>query len=148
MRSAVSMQAEGAISHYDVHVVVANLLETRKDRVWLVRRAVSSPGDGTPADSRSDSDGRLDGKNSPSESDDSPSAASRDAARRRQEQSQFSTVGRTSKVSVQVIDRPAADSCIEIQLVSRVARLHSSYLQSMNQSLLRSLMASMSASGK
>ena len=50
MHSIVHTQAEGAVDRYDVHVVVANLLETRKDRVWLVRRALSSPGDVSSAD--------------------------------------------------------------------------------------------------
>ena len=47
---------------------------------------------------------------------------------------------------MQVIDRPAADDCIEIQLVGRVVRLHGSYLQSVNQSLMRNLMASLAVS--
>ena len=48
------MQARGAIGNYAVHAVVANLLHTRKERVWIVRNAAATePSDsgltGTPA---------------------------------------------------------------------------------------------------
>lgn len=131
-----------------MHVVVANLLETRKDRVWLVRRAVSNTGDAASADSRGASDSRPegDGDTGISGVNGSHSSAAGDAARDRHAHSPDSTSGQTSKVSVQVIDRPEADGCIEVQLVGRIVRLHGSYLQSVNQLLMRSLMASLSAS--
>jgi hypothetical protein len=66
-----------------------------------------------------------------------------DSAGKQRSQSRNSAAQGHSKVSIQVIDRPAGESCIEVQLVSRVARLHSNYLESVNQSLLRHLMASL-----
>ncbi len=139
MHSEVRAQAEGAIDHSDVHVVVANLLETRKDRVWLVRRAVSnSPGDSSNAgDSRAEADAK---------SSVSMGGETADTASQRREQGQGKSTSRPSKVSVQLIDRPAADDCIEIQLVGRIVRLHGSYLQSVNQSLMRNLVASLAVS--
>ncbi len=140
MHSVVCMQAEGAINHSDVHVVVANLLETRKDRVWLVRRAVgNSPGDSSSAGD-SIAEAEENNGNSMAGGTADPASERRDQGHDKQPAS------RTGKMSVQVIDRPATDDCIEIQLVGRVVRLHGSYLQSVNQSLMMNLMASLAVS--
>ena len=141
-------QAEGAIKKYGVHVVVANLLATRKDRVWLIRQGAASSGSATTVESSREGDSKPgDCDQSRSEAADrSPPSTACDDAGEQQSRCQNGAAPQPSKFVIQVIDRPAGEDCIEIQLVSRVARLHSSYLESVNQSLLRHLMASLSAS--
>ena len=131
-----------------MHVVVANLLATRKDRVWLIKQGAASPSGATTAASSRDGDSRPhgDGQNGSDAADGAPISRPGDSAGKQQLQSQNGVIAPHSKVSIQVIDLPAGESCIEVQLVSRVARLHSSYLETVNQSLLRHLMASLSAS--
>ena len=143
MKRRSMMQAEGALEKYGVHVVVANVLTTRKDRVWLIRRGDGSTGGAQDADSSRKGDSALSKGGRSKTADGALLCAAGDSAEAR-----VHNVGapQSGKSLVQVIDRPAGEDCIEKQLVSRIARLHSSYLESVNQSLLRNLMASLTAS--
>lgn len=47
LSACLDLQARGAISSYGVHLVVANELHSRKDRVWLVAGAEGAGAAGT-----------------------------------------------------------------------------------------------------
>lgn len=88
-------KAGGALNKYGVHAVVANLLHTRKDRVWVVRRKDKEEGGGAAAAAAGE--GATGGGGAPSSS---------------------------SSLDVAVIDRPPDMAFIEDALVANVVALH------------------------